>query len=726
MSLKPRKYQRDALEYALSSKRNVCCLPTGTGKTLVGVMWLRSLIELGRIRKALVLEPTRLLVKQTALYYMDKARLEVQAIDGTIPPDNRRNLWQEPLVVATPESAFNDKDWLNFDAVIVDECHHTVGQDAFARLMEVIGSPYRLGLTAAVPEKRRHEIINYIGPIRQWNWSDPDIQPYMPDWIGEIYEADLSESESQVLRLLRSLPSAGFGISLLERYLARDGTLALVNTLSKQGKLASEFGPQILPLLKDEPNHLHKLYVLQQIIEGHDFTKAIIFVERRALATHLATIFRNLNPALLLGRTATNQEQVLELAKAPETKLIIATSAGEEGIDLPEANLLVSWGSVASEIRFIQRHGRIMRKTGDKLKFATFIVTPGTSDIDSFVRGLERAQLSGHINIEESFGWDPSVLWPKTTWWHVTESLRGKGGRIATIGTTLGVREEMVSRVLEGAVKRGRIFYLYDVSSMAIDIARGYIKWFSEEFPDIKPVAARLHALVEDLETKPNPSALAHSLANFIVSCPSETTESLVSRLKRKFTKFSAKGMMMGERTGLRRIYLLSEDARYVSDFLPNQTAPCTRFSEEPALNIVLLMRKIKKGGIDKHSLSGLWWNKGNITGGPQELWQAIFQDESPDETPGYTLGFRGPTLEWYFFPRRPEVFAATISNMCGLLKWRDILIVPLNKCSRCGGQGAWVCPHCHETLCVNCWKADPVHGSVCWQLSEYGPPVSE
>ena len=41
-----------------------------------------------------------------------------------------------------------------------------------------------------------------------------------------------------------------------------------------------------------------------------------------------------------------------------------------------------------------QRHGRIMRKTGNVLKFATFIVTPGTSDFDSFVKGIERAQAS--------------------------------------------------------------------------------------------------------------------------------------------------------------------------------------------------------------------------------------------------------------------------------------------------------------------------------------------
>ena len=104
ISMKPRKYQRDALEYALSRKTSVCCLPTGTGKTLVGAMWLKSLMKQGTVDRALILEPTRLLVKQVALYYMSIGDIEIQSINGSILPQHRKSLWKEPLVVATPES----------------------------------------------------------------------------------------------------------------------------------------------------------------------------------------------------------------------------------------------------------------------------------------------------------------------------------------------------------------------------------------------------------------------------------------------------------------------------------------------------------------------------------------------------------------------------------------------------------------------------------------------
>lgn len=742
MLLKPRKYQIDALEYALHRQRSVCCLPTGTGKTLVGALWLQALFKNGAIHRALILEPTRLLVSQVDLYYKEKMNIETEAIDGHIRREDRRLLWQKELVVATPEVAYNDKDWLRFDAVIIDECHHTVGQDAFAKLMDSMDSPHRLGLSATVPQKRMHEIEKYIGHIRQWSWSDPEIEKYMPDWIGEVYEAELNKAESQALELIYNLPSKGFSTGLLERFLTRDGALALAETLRGHGKLATEFGPLIMPLLQGQGDQLHKLAVLRELLDSHDFRKAIIFVERRTLAKNIAGFFGDLDPVLFLGRSKADQRQALEQAKMAKTRLIIATSAGEEGIDLPEADLLVAWGSVASEVRFIQRHGRIMRKSGDGLKFATFIVTPGTSDFDSFVKGLERAQASGQINIEKAFGWEPSILWPKTTWWHVTESLRGHGQSLGTIGKVLGVREQMVSRIIQGAVKRGRIFYIYDVFRIANDVARWYLTWFAQ-FPDIKPIASKLNEIVKEFGETPSPLALSRSLSCLIASCPPEIAESLVPRLRTKLKKFSTKAI-----SGLKtlnsdivepiignndddgkfskyRIYLLSEDAEHIAKFLPNQVASYEDFSQEDAVNAILLMGRIMRGGIKKVSLSGFGLNQDSRIDEPHQFWKAIFSKESLDKTPGYTLGFRSPTLEYYFLPRNHEVLTATICNMCGLLRWRDILIISLNKCSQCGRQGAWMCSHCNHMLCSNCWKADPIHGGVCWQLDEFGPSLT-
>ena len=69
----PREYQLEAFRYARSKGCSVVCLPTGTGKTLVGILFLKWLFEEGKIKGALILEPTRFLVSQVSGVYQRDA-----------------------------------------------------------------------------------------------------------------------------------------------------------------------------------------------------------------------------------------------------------------------------------------------------------------------------------------------------------------------------------------------------------------------------------------------------------------------------------------------------------------------------------------------------------------------------------------------------------------------------------------------------------------------------
>ena len=57
--------------------------PHRHGKTLVALLWLKSLLEAGQVKKALILEPTRLLVNQAS----------------RIPRQKRAGLWQSKKYV---------------------------------------------------------------------------------------------------------------------------------------------------------------------------------------------------------------------------------------------------------------------------------------------------------------------------------------------------------------------------------------------------------------------------------------------------------------------------------------------------------------------------------------------------------------------------------------------------------------------------------------------------
>jgi ERCC4-related helicase len=389
--------------------QGVCSLRTGVAKTLVAVLWLKSTLEAGHVKNALILEPTRLLVNQTSDYFFYKAGVESIPIDGRIPRPRRAELWQSEVIVATPETTFNHIDFVDFDAVVVDECHHTVGQDAFSRVMHQLCPSYRLGLSAFIPARREREITELIGPIRRWSWSDPEIAPYVPNCIGEVYEANLSNGELELLRVIRQLPTGdGLNPALLERYLTRDGSVAVRETLTnKNRRLAQAFGEMLLPMV---PEGMHKLETVNEVIDSHEPRKAIIFVDRVVIADKVGALFPQMQPVVFKGKRGKfDQGTALHQARNEETRLVASTSAGEEGIDLPSADLLVIWGNAASDIRFIQRLGRMMRKTGEGLKFATFVVTPESSDFDSFALGLAKAAETRAIDVEKTFGWDPEV-----------------------------------------------------------------------------------------------------------------------------------------------------------------------------------------------------------------------------------------------------------------------------------------------------------------------------
>jgi len=85
LRIEPRPYQSEAMEWALAKGQAVCSLPTGTGKTLVAVLWIKSLFEVGKVKKALSLELTRLLVNQTSDCLFHKGKSELAISTAALP-----------------------------------------------------------------------------------------------------------------------------------------------------------------------------------------------------------------------------------------------------------------------------------------------------------------------------------------------------------------------------------------------------------------------------------------------------------------------------------------------------------------------------------------------------------------------------------------------------------------------------------------------------------------
>lgn len=455
--MKLRPYQEEAVEHALKNKRSVLVLPTGTGKTVIGFFFLKNLFDRNLIKRALVLVPTRILVEQTHKVYR-KLGLDSEVIYGIFPKEKRIEMWKRAkIAISTPETVYNDIEFVKVDAVVVDECHHVVGNDAYVKVLERIECEYKLGLSAFIPKKRRGELALLIGEIREW--STRDVKPFIAEWIAEVLETPFNHAEMKVYDEIDYRRSFVRGYEKLVftsamKFFAKDGALALKDSLSRKNKLS-----KLLEDLKDDVfklRDLHKLKFLFRVLELYDFTKSIVFVERVVVARRLVEILsKDYKVALIVGRQRDKMREMLE--KAKQAELVVSTSAGEEGVDMPTADLLVNWSNTSSPLRFIQRHGRIMRKAGKSVKFVVYLVTPDTIDADDLIASIDQAKRVVDINIDRDV---LEKLWRKSRKHKIVEIL-DEPMSIESIQRVTGRTQSEIKFALRKSIEKGELISIY-------------------------------------------------------------------------------------------------------------------------------------------------------------------------------------------------------------------------------------------------------------------------
>ena len=103
-------------------------------------------------------------------------------------------------------------------------------------------------------------------------------------------------------------------------------------------------------------------------------SKILVFTQYRETAKHIVDVLsrnkiscsRFVGQASRLGddgMTQDKQAEVLEFFKGGDYQVLVATSIAEEGLDIPEVDLVVFYEPIPSEIRYIQRRGRTGRKS---------------------------------------------------------------------------------------------------------------------------------------------------------------------------------------------------------------------------------------------------------------------------------------------------------------------------------------------------------------------------
>ncbi|HEU4824180.1 MAG TPA: helicase-related protein [Nitrososphaeraceae archaeon] len=108
--------------------------------------------------------------------------------------------------------------------------------------------------------------------------------------------------------------------------------------------------------------------------DNNQKSKILIFTQYRDTAKHIVEILsrnkiscsRFVGQANRMGDDGMTQEkqaEVLESFREGDFQVLVATSIAEEGLDIPEVDLVVFYEPIPSEIRYIQRRGRTGRNS---------------------------------------------------------------------------------------------------------------------------------------------------------------------------------------------------------------------------------------------------------------------------------------------------------------------------------------------------------------------------
>lgn len=130
------------------------------------------------------------------------------------------------------------------------------------------------------------------------------------------------------------------------------------------------------------------LNLVREQLHSHPDSRIIIFATYRDTVQILVDFLTKNGIACerFVGQAAKDSEKGLSQKKQIEAltrfrngefKVLIATSVGEEGLDVPSTDLVIFYEAVPSEIRSIQRKGRTGRSGAGRV---VVLVTKGTSD----------------------------------------------------------------------------------------------------------------------------------------------------------------------------------------------------------------------------------------------------------------------------------------------------------------------------------------------------------
>lgn len=365
-----RSYQREALTAWLASgRRGIITLPTGAGKTRIAIAAAASV----RLPTA-VLCPTRVLLAQ----WVDALRSVYSGPVGVLGDGEHR---LEDVTVMTFESAFRKMDAFGdrFALLVIDEAHH-FGSGGRTEALELSVAPFRLGLTATVPEPGTSASVvlrELVGPVAfSMTLADLAGRALAPFEVIRLRVALSASERQEYARLITPFLELRSGLRMSGRELDFKATLKELSRTSAGRRAVQDYrracSVASLPAKKEA--------LTTSLIDRHRSDKMLIFA---ATATDARRVAReNLVPAITAEIARDERDEILSRFKDGRLRCIVSARVLNEGVDVPDANVAILLGGALGVREQIQRIGRVLRPSPGKRAVVYDVATTDTVDAD--------------------------------------------------------------------------------------------------------------------------------------------------------------------------------------------------------------------------------------------------------------------------------------------------------------------------------------------------------